>query len=453
MTRTPAARQLVTGARTLGVVAVVLVCLGCTAPAAQVSQVPLATPAATPSPDASSPQPSTQPIADGLVVRLDGAGEAGQVHLLTVFADGRVLIARPDGRGGMSPPVERRLTAAGVELVRDELAATGLTDTSATYMPVPNPGVEPPGFGGAGPSLEVGLPDGGTAVITWYLFADIDQDYFQPQPEAEALDALAARLSSLEDWLPADAWVDGTSDAAPVAFEVPEGFLPPNSIVRVVVDRLQLREEPGLAAPVEGAALKGDEFFVAGWFGPVRLDGIDWYRLGPEQAGDVDAWAAAGSGADRYLEVVPPDCPAADPDLTTVISMGPDWHRLACFGDGPLTLEGTYGCAGCGGTTVGDFEPMWLAYPMTGYLLHADYPGGGSLQMRVAPDSGLEIPANGSIVRVTGHYSDTASATCTMTTFDGELATPVDPRTAELYCREQFVVDSFEVIGTDPDFP
>ncbi len=73
--------------------------------------------------------------------------------------------------------------------------------------------------------------------------------------------------------------------------------------------------------------------------------------------------------------------------------------------------------------------------------------------MRVAPDSGLEIPADGSIVRVTGHYSDPASTTCSMATFDGELAIAVDPRTAELYCREQFVVDSFEVIGTDADFP
>ena len=177
----------------LGVLTCAVIVVGCTSPAAQESQVPSATPATS---ARSSPQPSTEASADGLVVRLDGAGEAGRVHLLTVFDDGRVLLARPDGQGGMSAPVERRLTAAGVELVRAELAATGLTDASADYNPVPNPGVEPPGYGGAGPSLEVGLPDGGTAVITWYLFADTEQDYWQPQPEAEALDALAARLST-----------------------------------------------------------------------------------------------------------------------------------------------------------------------------------------------------------------------------------------------------------------
>ena len=31
-------------------------------------------------------------------------------------------------------------------------------------------------------------------------------------------------------------------------------------------------------------------------------------------------------------------------------------------------------------------------------------------------------------------------------------ALPRDPANAVLYCRERFVVDSYEVIGTDPDF-
>jgi len=37
-------------------------------------------------------------------------------------------------------------------------------------------------------------------------------------------------------------------------------------------------------------------------------------------------------------------------------------------------------------------------------------------------------------------------------TFEGVVGAEVDPVLAELYCREQFVVDSYEVIGTDPDF-
>lgn len=35
----------------------------------------------------------------------------------------------------------------------------------------------------------------------------------------------------------------------------------------------------------------------------------------------------------------------------------------------------------------------------------------------------------------------------------GETPTPVDQRSAELYCRERFVVEDYEVLGTDEDFP
>ena len=268
----------------------------------------------------------------------------------------------------------------------------------------------------------------------------------------KALDALAERLSTLDDWLPPDAWVDGNGSAPSVAFEAPDDILPPASIVVVSVDTLQIRAEPGLAAAVVGTASEGDRFYVLYVFGPVVADGLAWYRL--TTAGDSVLWAAAGSGDDRYLEIVPPDCPAADPDLATLTDMLNDWDRLACFGDRQLTIEGTYGCpGGCGGTTAGDFDPGWLAFPTTFHFLWVDHPADPrSLELHFSPDFSVP-PAEGSIVRVTGHFSDPASTTCTMSTFDGEQAIAVDPRTAELYCREQFVVDAFEVIGSDPDFP
>lgn len=246
-----------------------------------------------------------------------------------------------------------------------------------------------------------------------------------------------------------------------LGFQAPDGILPPNSIVVVAVDGLQLRAEPGLSAAVTGAAVAGDRFKVQGWFGPVERDGLQWYRLGPATVGDLDAWAAAGSGADRYLEVVPPSCPSGDPDLATVINVGNEWDRLACFGDRSLTLEGTFSCGVCDGTMAGDFEPFWLAWPLGGSFVWVEYPTGtgpdyregiGPLTMRTPEDSGVELPVPGSIVRLTGHFSDPASTTCTVVTFIGEQATPVDQRTAELYCREQFVIDALEVIGTDPNY-
>jgi hypothetical protein len=124
---------------------------------------------------------------------------------------------------------------------------------------------------------------------------------------------------------------------------------------------------------------------------------------------------------------------------------------LACFGDRSITLEGTLGCGICDGTMPGDFTPVWLAYPLAGLHLWDEFQDGvGPLVIRT-PDFD-QLPELGSIVRVTGHFSDPASTTCTMSTFAGERAIAVDQRTAELYCREQFVVDSMEAIGTDPNY-
>ena len=237
-----------------------------------------------------------------------------------------------------------------------------------------------------------------------------------------------------------------------IGFQAPDGILPPDSIVVVVVDALQTRDGPGLDAAVTGFGGAGQRYRVTGWFGPVERDGLEWYRLGPATAGDIDEWAAAGSGNDPYLQVVPPTCPSGDPDLAALINMGSGWDRLACFGDRSLTLEGTFSCGVCDGTMAGDFEPFWLAWPLGGSFLWAEYEAVGPLVMRTSEVSGVELPVPGSIVRVTGHFSDPASTTCTVVTFIGEQATPVDQRTAELYCREQFVVDALEVIGTDPNY-
>lgn len=177
-----------------------------------------AEPAASSTPGASpSLEPSTEPSAAALVLELLGAGEAGNVHLVTILDDGRVISSDPSG---LNPPTERVLTAEGVQLVRDEMEATGLIDASANYTPIANPGVEAPGYGGAPTVLSVGQAGGDQILVSWYLFGDPpEQDYFQPQPEAEALDALAARLTTLEEWLPASAW----ADASPALYE-PESY-------------------------------------------------------------------------------------------------------------------------------------------------------------------------------------------------------------------------------------
>jgi hypothetical protein len=145
----------------------------------------------------SSPAPSEDPGTASLVLRLWKEGPR-RFHALTVLEDGRIITTSyppgaEDPQQGTS--VERRLTAAGTQLLRDDLDATGLTFlTSSDWLPVDQP------WDGLPSSLEVGLPDGETSVVSWLLMCS--------NPETEALDALADRLLTLDEWLPSDAWAD-----------------------------------------------------------------------------------------------------------------------------------------------------------------------------------------------------------------------------------------------------
>lgn len=183
------------------------------------SPTPEPTASATPSASPSSPAPSGAPGEGSLVLRLESRSDGGPSHIVTVLDDGRV-ITRSEAVGE-NLFLERRLTPQGVQLVRDELAATGLADAPGNYQPILKPGVAEPvdrvntnGF-----FLQAGLGSGSEATITWLAVANGEDRYYEASPEREALDALLARLSTLEAWLPASAW----ADAAGVPYE-PETY-------------------------------------------------------------------------------------------------------------------------------------------------------------------------------------------------------------------------------------
>lgn len=236
-----------------------------------------------------------------------------------------------------------------------------------------------------------------------------------------------------------------TATPAPTpAIEAPDGILPPESRAVVLVEALHLRAGDGIAEDVV-ATLSAGTLVVLDWRGPVEEDGLTWYYV---SAGDQGGFAAAGSGGDHYLELASPRCTEPDPDLTALVSITA-WEQLACYGDRSLTLVGTYGCAVCGSYLPGTYEPGWLAYPgQLSYLSNSQ----GSLVLHIPPESGLGQIPNAAIVRATGHFDDPAAATCVFTPPDEPSAVPPDPANAVLYCRERFVVDSYEVIGSDPDF-
>jgi hypothetical protein len=262
----------------------------------------------------------------------------------------------------------------------------------------------------------------------------------------------------------------GAETAAPTpVVAAPEGFLPPGSVARVAVDGLRIREGPSTDAATldqlpEGQ-LVGVGFAptISSW-GPTDADGFAWYpvrRLGdltelpalPESVLDLEGdfgWAAAGDGESAFLELLPPRCPPRPVDLATLEEMLP-WEALSCFGSEQITFEGVFGCGGCGGAFPGTYDPEWLAHPLNFAAVSVD-PNVrmGPFTLRFPPD-GPAMPDPASIISVTGHFDDGAAAGCEVA--PGEEPTPINAEVAVLYCREQFVVESLEVTGTDPDFP
>ena len=207
------------------------------------------------------------------------------------------------------------------------------------------------------------------------------------------------------------------------------------------------------------------------WFGvgPVQRNGYTWYPVAKLQTGsdgDLPAlptrpiligtevevgWVATTDGQSSFVRSLPPRCPGIV-NLVNVEAML-SLERLACFGGGPIVLEGVYGCPVCGATLPGTMEPLWLGYQESLSFLSVNPPAEiGPLVLRFRPD-GPDAPPNGSIVRVTVHVDDPAAAGCTGTwpNVDDDMV-PVPATTMVTYCREQLVVDAVAVLGMVPDF-
>lgn len=244
--------------------------------------------------------------------------------------------------------------------------------------------------------------------------------------------------------------------------------------VRATVDELNVRERPSLDARRVGTVSSDNVMVIwPEWAAPIEADGYTWYSgivvsangelppLGNDLFGSgevISGWFAAARGDTSYVRPVAPRCPEVI-DLRHVGYMLPA-ERLACFGDNSLVFEGSFGCGGCGAYVPGEFKPRWLAHPINFALLTA-FPRSENahrehLVLRF-PSSGSEQPSVASVIRVHGRFDDDRAERCEMAVpvlgSDSDTFVSVGAPVAELLCRQQFVVESFEIIGTDPDFP
>lgn len=305
------------------------------------------------------------------------------------------------------------------------------------------------------------------------IFQDRDGQTGQGAPSATASASVPASVAvpgSPAASASASTSVSPGASAPPPVVAAPDGLIPPGSAVRVLVDGLRMREAPSTTATLVEDLAVGRLLAVGhsrnrGDFGPVEAEGFAWYpviaipdasELPPLSSGPLlleavgYGWVAAGDASEPYIGLVAPRCPVRPVNLATVEAMLP-WEHLACFGAEPMTLEGTFGCGVCSGIFPGTFEPAWLAFPFSAGSLSGD-PNArvGPFAMRFAP-GGPAQPVHGRIIRVVGHFDDANAIDCTVA--PGEPPVPLDATAAELFCREQFVVESLEEIGIDPDFP
>ena len=240
-------------------------------------------------------------------------------------------------------------------------------------------------------------------------------------------------------------------------------------VMKVLVSDLNVRAKPSTTGAKLGKAPKGALFLMSDW--PVKANGYTWYFgyqlvlahpgvlpdlpdpvVNGGYDGVLSGWLATGSEANPFLLPVAPRCPSTN-DLQNLQAMLSS-EVVGCFGTTSIELTGTYGCGGCGGLNPGTFTPAWLADPL-GYSFLSIDPSERIGPFAVHfPSDGPKAPADGSILKVTGHFNDAHASSCVIAPVDESgTPAPIAKSVATAHCDAQFVVDSFTVTGIDPRFP
>ena len=268
------------------------------------------------------------------------------------------------------------------------------------------------------------------------------------------------------------------SEAAQAAVvEPPAGLLPPGSEATVTADRLRVRgAAPGVPGHEEVLyTLNSGDVVLVDWSPLAYIspeespDGRGWYsvHVGGSSVmsyidGGINGWVAAGENGLEYLEHEPVSCGSAR-DLENLVfspftggdqeRLTTPWERLACNGDRALELKGVFEIfCNEGGNYPYTFEPH-LAVPQwcTGLIIDAIDADGFA---QYAPGLAVRFPEfaptdleRGDLLTVQGHFDDPAATSCTAEAGADFGGLAVDPAFLVLFCREQFVPDSWEVTG------
>jgi hypothetical protein len=226
----------------------------------------------------------------------------------------------------------------------------------------------------------------------------------------------------------------------------------------VVVDEVNLRESPGLEAPVQtispGAPTSGDPVRLSAgelvWIlGAERADDTTWYHIVHDNSYQT-GWISGGADSDPWL--IPFDVGTCPSSLSATLSEGAavlplSLEHLACFGAGQLSAvvywptpdEGLYDvpCPWPG------LESSWLiCYEVVNTI------GDGSRQLVVYGTEGRQDIRRGEWVSITGHYDDPRAQTCPED-LGRDLTDMAEVAATILNCRTAFVLDEVQP-ATEP---
>jgi hypothetical protein len=257
----------------------------------------------------------------------------------------------------------------------------------------------------------------------------------------------------------------GSNSFSPVVIP-PADMLPPGSVAVVTGDGLRVRGGPPGSAEFDQilALLSADDrvLVLPGPFSYLSaekaLDGRGWYGVQVGGRSGEGGYVAQGDSGLEYLATETAPCPGPEPGLDGLLQLSAvghavdqTWDRLACYGNATLDLEGMIDLV-CneGGMYPFSWEPAWLASPSSCIGLGQPDPnvqGFNPTQVALRFPDGLYAGwARGDLVRIQGHFDDSAANSCRIVPPDFPGQTP-DPAFHVLFCREQFVVDKLTVTG------
>ena len=280
---------------------------------------------------------------------------------------------------------------------------------------------------------------GAGALLAFVLDDRRDPVATDPSPSASETASLAASQST------------APSESASPTPE-PAAVIPNLGIAQVVTDVLNLRSQPDEGASVVAELATDRRLFIVGE--PTESDDMRWYRVAtvadancPDPCDLIGYVSTPVAAEDSALEEVAIDCPNSPMTLEDLGALAP-LEALHCYGRNEIVVTGTVASPIGGYEGPFAYSPVWLAHPLALPFLATQQ--GATLGYRPHPDSDLEAPEGGDVVRVTGHYEDPAATSCRVTVdpaFADEDPVLPNPALVVLTCRATFAWTDYEVTG------